>query len=334
MASKNNNGGTGWIFLILLLILLVVLYGCFGEKAGLPPLPGMATASSSSPASPTPGSGPTSASSEVSASDTSASDMSDSAGVSDSAASPPSAGGFTFLAPTDLIPGSWTSDGSSPSYTSYSNLANWSPSMCFPTEGLAYANSQVFDPGGSNYPTRGAAHNGDQCALSNYSYPWRDNFCEFRGTTSSTKNILCHSGYGHQGQDIRPATCQASINWAVAPEASRIKDIGSYTLTLRAISPPYRVYRYLHMNPAFRTRWHIGDNVQAGQKLGQIANFGLVNGVIQPYTTIHLHFEMRLDVAETIDGQLRPANTFVPPYSALVAAYQRKMAGMGCPVVQ
>ena len=56
----------------------------------------------------------------------------------------------------------------------------------------------------------------------------------------------------------------------------------------------------------------------------------MVNGVVKPYTTVHLHFEIRLDVAETIDGQLRPKNTFVSPYQALVASYQRKMAGSGC----
>ncbi len=322
MAQNSNSGGSGPIIAIVLILILAVLYQCNGAKYGLPVLPlGVATASSSSSSStgstgavPTP-------------------DLDTSAAASDSvsadASSDSAPGGFTFLPATDLIPGSWTSDGSTPAWTSYSNLADWSPGMCFPLDEVGYANSQVYDPGGDHYPN--AAHpSGSACAASNYSYPWRDNFCEYRGVSTSTKNILCHSGYGHQGQDIRPATCAASVHWAVAPEAARIKDIGSYTLTLRATTPPYRVYRYLHMNPEFRTHWHIGDTVQAGEKVGRVANFGLVDGVIKPYTTIHLHFEMRLDVAETIDGVVRPANTFVPPYTALVAAYQRKMAGSGC----
>ncbi len=323
MSRNNGSGGSGPIIFILLLILLAVLYQCNGAKYGLPVLPigGAATSSASS----TSGDGASAMPGEASAAASEA--TSESASDSASVDAP---GGFSFLPPTDLIPGSWTSNGSIPAYTAYSNVANWSPTMCFPAEDLAYANSQVFNPGGSNYPTRGATVNGSACENGNYEYPWRDNFCEYRGVSDGTKNILCHSGYGHQGQDIRPETCAASVHWAVAPENARIKDIGSFTLTLRATTPPYRVYRYLHMNPDFKTHWHVGDSVSGGQKLGRIANYGLVNGVVKPYTTVHLHFEMRLDVAETIDGQVRPKNTFVPPYQALVASYQRKMAGAGC----
>lgn len=328
MARNNSGGGAGPVIIIVLLILAAVLYQCNGAKYGLPVLP-MGGATSASSAS---GAGSVSGSSDDSAtaSGTVSGTASDSAEASAEASSESAPGGFTFLPATDLIPGSWTSNGSTPDYTAYDSLANWAPSMCFPTDEAAYANSQVFNSGGSNYPTRGATNNGPACADANYSYPWRDNFCEYRGVSDSTRNVLCHSGYGHQGQDIRPATCAASVHWAVAAEDATIKDIGSYTLTLRATHAPYRVYRYLHMNPEFRTHWHIGDAVRAGEKVGRVANFGLVNGVIKPYTTVHLHFEIRLDVAETIGGELRPRNTFVPPYNALVAAYQRKMAGTGC----
>ena len=36
-------------------------------------------------------------------------------------------------------------------------------------------------------------------------YPWRDNFCEAR----SFQVGQCAAGFGHQGQDIRPAPCPA-----------------------------------------------------------------------------------------------------------------------------
>ena len=44
-------------------------------------------------------------------------------------------------------------------------------------------------------------HEGDP---GNYSYPWRDNFCERRSFYVGQ----CPGGLGHQGQDIRPASCR------------------------------------------------------------------------------------------------------------------------------
>ncbi len=70
----------------------------------------------------------------------------------------------------------------------------------FPLEhGPAYANSQVWGRGGGEGP------GGRQCDEANYRYPWRDNFCE----TRRFRVDLCPAGTGHQGQDIRPATCEA-----------------------------------------------------------------------------------------------------------------------------
>ncbi len=43
----------------------------------------------------------------------------------------------------------------------------------------------------------------DESAGGNYSYPWQDNFCETRDFQAGQ----CPGGFGHQGQDIRPATC-------------------------------------------------------------------------------------------------------------------------------
>ena len=54
----------------------------------------------------------------------------------------------------------------------------------------------------------------DESARENYSYPWQDNFCEARDFEVGQ----CANGYGHQGQDIRPATCKKNIHWVVAAE--------------------------------------------------------------------------------------------------------------------
>src|SRR5690606_9414724 len=51
----------------------------------------------------------------------------------------------------------------------------YAPGMRFPIENApAYANSQVYNPGGYLGPA------GGQCDAVNYSYPWRDNYCEIR----------------------------------------------------------------------------------------------------------------------------------------------------------
>ncbi|RZJ24519.1 MAG: M23 family peptidase, partial [Brevundimonas sp.] len=100
----------------------------------------------------------------------------------------------------------------------------WAAGMRFPMEaGPAYANSQVYGYGGFAAPGPGG-----QCDARNYGYPWRDNFCE----TRSWSNGLCPAGKGHQGQDIRPATCEKKVHWVVAAESGRITSIGSYTVTL------------------------------------------------------------------------------------------------------
>jgi hypothetical protein len=73
------------------------------------------------------------------------------------------------------------------------------PNIRFPLEqGPAYLNSQVYRPGGDH------AGDGDQCDATNYSYPWRDNFCEARKWDVK----FCPTGKGHQGNDIRPGTCK------------------------------------------------------------------------------------------------------------------------------
>jgi len=216
----------------------------------------------------------------------------------------------------------------------YTDRSNWAPGICFPlAQTPDYADSQVYDPGGDHYPNHhptAASPNpaSSQCDAANYSYPWRDNFCETRDWT----NPMCASGSGHQGQDIRPTTCKANTYWAVAAEDGVITQVGSYTVALTGNDTPHRIFRYLHMQIA-SLKVKVGDHVVRGQKLGLVSNnFGISNGK-QQYTTIHLHFEVRIAQQETLpDGTVLTANTFVPPYTALVDAYQRKLAG-DCPTV-
>jgi murein DD-endopeptidase MepM/ murein hydrolase activator NlpD len=190
----------------------------------------------------------------------------------------------------------------------------WAVGMRFPMEsGPAYANSQVYGYGGFAAPGPGG-----QCDARNYSYPWRDNFCE----TRSWSNGMCPAGKGHQGQDIRPATCEKKVHWVVAAESGRITSIGSYTVTLLGDSG--RIYRYLHMDmPGVHALFptDASRNVTRGQHIGKVsADFG------GNATTIHLHFEIKAPVAT---GGGAATVMFVPTYASLTDSYGRLLNGAG-----
>lgn len=173
----------------------------------------------------------------------------------------------------------------------------YAPDMRFPLESRpAFANSQVYRPGGQY------GGDGGQCDPKNYSYPWRDNFCEHR---PGMLNRSCLSRTGHQGQDIRPATCQKDLHRAVACVDGRITFKGAYKTSLTGSDGT--TYNYLHLsNVAVR----VGDYVRSGDPIGLVSDqFGGTP------TTIHLHFE----VLQNIKGLIRP----VPPYSSLVDSYKR-----------
>ena len=253
------------------------------------------------------------------ASDSASASSSDSA--SSSASSSVAMADFPHEAATALLTGSGQG---------YTDTSNWAPNICFPIAKTPdYASSQVYNPGGDHYPSYGHA-SGSQCDAKNYAYPWHDNFCESR----SWSNVMCKSGSGHQGQDIRPTTCAAKTYWAVATENGVITQVGSYTVALTGDDTPHRIFRYLHMDKA-SLKVKLGDHVVRGQKLGLISdNFGVDSKGNQQHTTIHLHFEVRIAQAETLpDGTVLSASTFVPPYTALVDAYSRKLAG-DCPTVE
>ncbi|MAQ16161.1 MAG: hypothetical protein CMN30_15390 [Sandaracinus sp.] len=168
----------------------------------------------------------------------------------------------------------------------------------------AYLNSQIYGVGGYMGP------GGGQCDSRNYSYPWYDNFCEARTWTCP----LCPTRQGHQGQDIRPATCANDRHATVATVPGRINDIG-YSINL--IGDDGTKFTYLHTS---RQQVRAGQRVNCGDVLSYVSNLDK-NG--NGYTTYHLHFEIRKAIAGL---------GFIPvsPYTSLVDAYQRMGGGGAC----
>lgn len=189
---------------------------------------------------------------------------------------------------------------------------NFGPGMRFPVEyPRAFSNSQVYGVGGLHGPA------GGQCDARNYSYPWRDNFCETRGYATP----MCPAGTGHQGQDIRPPHCPPTqpgdqrTFYAVATSDGQITGLHRHIMTLT--DTVGRQYKYLHLDPD-QYDVALGDTVTRGQRLGVISNyFG------DTPTTYHLHFEMRQSVE--LGGVF--VMTPVSPYVALRESYLRLIAG-------
>lgn len=198
---------------------------------------------------------------------------------------------FTYLPPGDLIPGSGEGRVDETVYA---------PGMRFPIEeSPAYANSQVYNKGGYLGPPGGL------CDASNFSYPWRDNYCE----TRSWDMPLCPAGTGHQGQDIRASTCDKDVHWAVAAADGTVTHIGSYTVYITTADGTR--FDYLHMDSV---QVQEGDVVTRGQRLGRVSdNFGGTP------TSVHLHFNIMQDVAGV-------GLVFVPPYTSLIASYEELVA--------
>ncbi len=187
------------------------------------------------------------------------------------------------------------------------------PDIAFPTEDNAYLNSQVYRYGGYYGHLNGME--GGQCNPENYAYPWQDTFCEKR----SREQPMCPGG-GHEGLDIRPASCEKDAHWAVAVEDARVIDVRRHWVTLQ--TDDGTLYNYLHLNME-KLRVELGDDVQKGDRLGLISNdFYKSDGSSVP-TTIHLHFEMYENYVAEEDDE--PLFTKVNPYTTLVHAYDRKL---------
>jgi hypothetical protein len=193
------------------------------------------------------------------------------------------------------------------------------PNMVFPIRiAPTFAQSQVYRYGGS-------VKGGDQCDTRNFIAPWRDNYCERRSVTATTP--WCPQAGVHLGQDLRvgtPEGCRAEKSTAaaqrtryeiVAVEDGVISNVGSFSINLRSNSGG-RIYRYLHLNMR-QLKVALGQTVKAGDLLGYVSNdFGGTP------TTLHLHFEIKINTAEH-------GWQYAPPYSSLLAAYKRRLGTQG-----
>jgi hypothetical protein len=247
---------------------------------------------------------------------------------------------FTYHSPGDILPGTgFRRKGGVADYTVYSKIR-------FPlADAPAFANSQSFMNWGNCEATGryGAGTLGgvrayrcrvngqmlvlDESAAENYSYPWRDNFCE-------TRNFYvgqCPGGLGHQGQDIRPAFCKQRIEGAnrcepylhdvvAVRDGAVLRAPTQEALYIVVNAPNERIrFRYLHMLPKqFNADGLVsGRFVHEGEVIGKVGNFFRRERA----TTYHLHFDMQVPT--------KYGWVFVNPYMTLVASYERLIRGRG-----
>ncbi len=211
---------------------------------------------------------------------------------------------FSYLDVGDLLPESGPG---------FIDQTVYRPEIAFPTEASVYLNSQVYRYGGYYGSVNGME--GGQCEPDNYSYPWQDTFCEKR----SRDQELCPGG-GHEGLDIRPASCVKNEHWAVATEDARVVDVRRHWVTLQ--SADGTLYNYLHLNMAALEVVE-GDLISKGDRIGLISNDFYKSDGTSVATTIHLHFEMYENYVA--DEESDPLFTKVNPYMTLVSAYDRKL---------
>jgi len=159
------------------------------------------------------------------------------------------------------------------------------------------------------------------------SYPWQDNFCEARSFGVGQ----CASGFGHQGQDIRPAPCPRHDDGpdhcdpqkravVAVRDAVLIRAPKQQAATLQVNTRNEHIrFRYMHMNPFAMDAEGIlnGRHVGEGEPIGVVSNYlDRPNG-----TSRHLHFDVQVF---TRDGWL-----WVNPYVTLISAYERMIRGRG-----
>ncbi|MEO8318100.1 MAG: M23 family peptidase [Bradyrhizobium sp.] len=158
-------------------------------------------------------------------------------------------------------------------------------------------------------------------------YQWRDNFCEARSFNVGQ----CASGFGHQGEDIRPwacptqsdgpQTCDPKQQGVVAVrDGMLIRSLKQQAATLQINTRNEHIrFRYMHMNPSSMDADGIlnGRAVTEGEKIGVVSNYlDRPNG-----TSLHLHFDVQVF---TRDGWI-----WVSPYTTLISAYERLIRGRG-----
>jgi murein DD-endopeptidase MepM/ murein hydrolase activator NlpD len=250
---------------------------------------------------------------------------------------------FTYYSPGDLIENTgWRKMPGRVDYHVYARMRY--PIAYAPS----YVKSQSFMPWGDCYRTgmvgrmgrKGAPYqckvNGlplafDESAAVNFTYPWRDNFCEQRDFLVGQ----CPGGYGHQGEDIRPAQCvlknaEADRCLPYQDHITAVHDgvirrmlgnLGAY-IVVNTENEHVR-FRYLHMNPKFMDSDGLlnGRQVSEGEIIGKVASWG----DYERGTSYHLHFNIQ--VFTTVGW------VWVNPYMTLVAAYERLVGGRGTEIM-
>ena len=250
---------------------------------------------------------------------------------------------FTYYGPGDLIANTgWKKMPGRADYRVYAR-------MRFPiAEAPGYVKSQSFMSWGDCYRTGASGHRGrkgaqyncklndkslvfDESTAENFTYPWRDNFCERRDFLVGQ----CPGGYGHQGEDIRPGNCVLNT-----PESDRClpyqHDVAAvHDGLLRRMPGDLGVYivannenehvrfRYLHMNPKYMDADGLfnGRRVSEGEIIGKVSTWG----DYEKGTSYHIHFNMQ--VFSKIGW------VWVNPYMTLVAAYERQIGGRGTEIL-
>jgi hypothetical protein len=246
---------------------------------------------------------------------------------------------FTYYPPGDLIENSgWKKMPGRTDYTVYARIR-------FPVaDPPAFIKSQSFMPWGDCYHTGHTGRLGrkdaqytcklngkpltfNEGAAANFTYPWRDNFCEMRDFLVGQ----CPGGYGHQGDDIRPSHCvmqndgsdrclpyQASVAAVHDGLVWRTPgNLGAY-IVWNTASEHARVV-YLHMNPKMMDADGLvsGRIVSEGEIIGKVANWGdYENG-----TSYHVHLSLQVFT--------KVGWVWVSPYTTLVAAHERQIGARG-----
>jgi hypothetical protein len=159
------------------------------------------------------------------------------------------------------------------------------------------------------------------------SYPWQDNFCEARSFGVGQ----CPGGFGHQGEDIRPAPCSTGTEGSDRCDPKQqavvavrdgvvIRSLKQQAATLQINTRNEHIrFRYMHMNPAAMD----ADGVLNGRHVNEAERIGVVSNYLDHPngTSRHLHFDVQVF---TRDGWL-----WVNPYVTVVSAYERLIRGRG-----
>ena len=217
---------------------------------------------------------------------------------------------FTYRPPGDILASS-----SSRKQNGRVDLNAYSQ-IRFPLQAPAFIHSQF-----------GGRRSGDKSDQPNSAYPWRDNFCEARSFGVGQ----CTSGFGHQGEDIRPGACPAPRDGPDACNPKQqpivavrdgvvIRSLKQQAATLQVNTRNEHIrFRYMHMSPSSMDADGLlnGREVAEGEKVGVVSNYlDHPNG-----TTRHLHFDVQVF---TRDGWI-----WVSPYVTLISAYERLIGGHG-----